>query len=214
MLARMHIPPLDSDAVPEASKATLAAIAEDLGVVPNMAAAIAASPTLLTAFDALRRAVASAELDATSREVAGLAVGVAVDNRYGTAFHSMVLGRLGVDEAEVERMRAGEPPTETAPRRRPRLRARRRPRPRQGRRRARRCARRVRPRHRADPRARRRVHVRGARRRRRQPRGSRAARRVPRAARLELTTADGRPAARCGRVGHVCRVAPARVCPP
>jgi alkylhydroperoxidase family enzyme len=106
----MHITPLDSHAAPEASRPILAAIAEDLGVVPNMAAAIAASPTLLTAFDALRRAVAAAELDPTAREVAGLAVGVAVDNRYGTAFHSMVLGRLGVDEAEIARMRGGDAP--------------------------------------------------------------------------------------------------------
>jgi alkylhydroperoxidase family enzyme len=106
----MHLTPLDSHAAPEASRPILAGIADDLGVVPNMAAAIAASPTLLTAFDALRRAVAAAELDPVAREVAGLAVGVAVDNRYGTAFHSMVLDRLRVDDADIARMGRGEPP--------------------------------------------------------------------------------------------------------
>jgi alkylhydroperoxidase family enzyme len=95
---------------PEASKPILEGIASDLGVVPNMAATVASSPTLLSAFDGLRRAVGSGELDPKAREVAGLAVGVAVDNRYGVAFHSTVLGRLGVDEAEIERMRGGEPP--------------------------------------------------------------------------------------------------------
>jgi alkylhydroperoxidase family enzyme len=108
----MNPTPLLSDAVPPASRPILDGIAGDLGFVPNMAATIAASPTLLTAFDALRRAVAGAELDAVSREVAGLAVGVAVDNHYGVAFHSTVLDRLGVDEAEIARMRAGVPPTE------------------------------------------------------------------------------------------------------
>jgi alkylhydroperoxidase family enzyme len=108
----MKTTPLPSTAVPPASRPILDGIADDLGFVPNMATTIAASPTLLTAFDALRRAVAGAELDAVSREVAGLAVGVAVDNRYGVAFHSTVLDRLDVDDAEIARMRAGEPPAE------------------------------------------------------------------------------------------------------
>jgi alkylhydroperoxidase family enzyme len=106
----MQLTILTHETAPEASKPILDGIATDLGLVPNMAATIANSPALLTAFDGLRRAVGSGELDATSREVAGLAFGVAVDNRYGVAFHSTVLGRLGVDEAEIERMRGGEPP--------------------------------------------------------------------------------------------------------
>jgi alkylhydroperoxidase family enzyme len=106
----MNLTPLDPQAAPEASKPILDGIANDLGLVPNMAATIAASPTLLAAFDGLRRAVGAAQLDAISREVAGVAVGAAVDNRYGVAFHSTVLGSLGVDEGEIDRMRAGEPP--------------------------------------------------------------------------------------------------------
>ena len=46
----------------------------------------------------------------TLREVAGLATGVAVDNRYGVAFHSTVLSRLGMADTEIERMRSGRPP--------------------------------------------------------------------------------------------------------
>jgi alkylhydroperoxidase family enzyme len=101
-----------TESAPPASKLILDGIASDLGLVPNMAAAIATSPALLSAFDGLRRAVQSAELDATSREVAGVAVGVAVDNHYGVAFHSTVLGKLGVEEAELERMRDGQPPAD------------------------------------------------------------------------------------------------------
>jgi alkylhydroperoxidase family enzyme len=75
-----------------------------------MAATISASPALLAAFDGLRRAVGAGELDPVHREVAGLAVGVAVDSRYGTAFHSTVLDRLGVDPAQIDKMRAGSAP--------------------------------------------------------------------------------------------------------
>jgi alkylhydroperoxidase family enzyme len=100
------------DSAPAPSRPVLEGIAADLGVVPNLAATIAESPTLLAVFDALRRAVGAAGLDPVDREVAGLAVGVAVDNAYGVAFHSTVLGRLGLDDADIEAMRAGTPPAD------------------------------------------------------------------------------------------------------
>jgi alkylhydroperoxidase family enzyme len=98
------------DSAPEASRPLLDGLVADLGFVPHLAAVTAESPTLLAAFDALRRTVGAGQLEATCREVAGLAAGVAVDNAYGVAFHSTVLGRLGVAEPEIERMRAGQPP--------------------------------------------------------------------------------------------------------
>ena len=97
---------------PEASRALLDGIAADIGVLPNLVAAVAESPALLTGFDGLRRAIAESTLPPIAREVAGLAVGVVVDNRYGVAFHSTVLGRHGVEAAEIERMRAGRPPSD------------------------------------------------------------------------------------------------------
>ena len=79
-------------------------IAADLGFVPNLAA-VAASPTLLAGFDGLRRRERHV-VRPRAREIAGLAVGVAVDNAHGVALHSTVLGRLGVDESDIEAMRA------------------------------------------------------------------------------------------------------------
>src|SRR5271156_291127 len=95
------------DSAPAGSKPILQGLATDVGFVPNMAGALANSPALLSAFDGMRRAVGSGELDPAARESAGVAVGIVVDNRYGVAFHSAMLGRLGVDDAEIERMRRG-----------------------------------------------------------------------------------------------------------
>ena len=108
MQLTIHTP----ETAPEAAKPILDAIARDLGLIPNMAAAVAGSPALLRAFDGLRRAAGSGELDPVAREVAGVAVGVAVDNQYGVAFHSTVLASLGVEDAEIERMRAGGAPSD------------------------------------------------------------------------------------------------------
>jgi alkylhydroperoxidase family enzyme len=102
----------DPETAPEASRPLLDGLAADVGVVPNFAAAIAEAPALLAAFDGMRRAIGSGELDPVHREAAGVAVGVAVDNEYGVAFHSTVLGRLGVAEDEIKRMRAGEEPAD------------------------------------------------------------------------------------------------------
>ncbi len=77
-----------------------------------MAGTIAASPTLLSVFDGMRRAVGGETFNPVHREIAGVAVGVAVDNAYGVAFHSTVLSRLGVADAEIEAIRAGNAPTD------------------------------------------------------------------------------------------------------
>ncbi|KAB2349726.1 carboxymuconolactone decarboxylase family protein [Actinomadura rudentiformis] len=106
----MHLPILTSDSVPAASRPILDGIAADLGFVPNFAAAIAASPTLLAGFDGLRRAVGGDSFDPVHREIAGVAVGVAVDNAYGVAFHSTVLSGLGVDQEDIKAMRDGTEP--------------------------------------------------------------------------------------------------------
>ena len=108
----MQLAILTTDDAPAESRAVLDGIAADLGLVPNLAAATAASPALLAGFDGLRRAVASAKLDPVLREIAGVAVGVAVDNRYGVAFHSTMLGKLGLPGEQVKLLREGAAPTD------------------------------------------------------------------------------------------------------
>ena len=108
----MDLPIHTLDGAPADSRAVLDGIAADLGFVPNLAAAAAAAPALVSGFDGLRRAVASAKLDPVLREVAGLAVGVAVDNHYGVAFHSTVLGKLGFGESQIKLLRQGAAPAD------------------------------------------------------------------------------------------------------
>ena len=108
----MDLPILTRDTAPAASQPLLDGIAADLGFVPNFAATIAASPTLLAGFDGLRRAVGDASFDPLRRETVGLAVGVAVDNAYGAAFHSTVLAALGADDGDIAAMRGGDEPAD------------------------------------------------------------------------------------------------------
>jgi alkylhydroperoxidase family enzyme len=108
----VHLTIHSLDSAPADSRVLLEGIASDLGVIPNLAATAAASPALLAGFDGLRRAVASTKLDPVLREVTGLAVGVAVDNHYGVAFHSTMLAGLGVDENDIDAMRHGRAPAE------------------------------------------------------------------------------------------------------
>ena len=108
----MNLTVLTAETAPADSRPLLDGIAADIGFVPNLAAVTAASPTLLAAFDALRRTVSDPTFTPVHREIAGVAVGVAVDNAYGVAFHSTILGSLGVDEADIDAMRAGIEPTD------------------------------------------------------------------------------------------------------
>ena len=112
MIEAMNLHVLNPDDAPARSRPTLDGIAADLGFVPNLAAVTAASPTLLAAFDALRRTVSDPSFDPVHREIAGVAVGVAVNNAYGVAFHSTMLGKLGVGEPDIEAMRAGAVPND------------------------------------------------------------------------------------------------------
>jgi alkylhydroperoxidase family enzyme len=111
MVVAMKLIIHSDDTAPAGSKALLEGIQADLGLVPHLAGTVAESPTLLAAFDALRRTVAAGSLDPTCREVAGLATGVAVDNAYGVAFHSLMLAGLGVPEPDIDLMRAGTAPS-------------------------------------------------------------------------------------------------------
>jgi alkylhydroperoxidase family enzyme len=103
----MELTSYTTDTAPTESRPVLEGIEADLGFVPNLARTAAGSPALVAGLDGLRRAAAATKIDPVDREIAGLAVGVAVGNRYGVAFHSTMLANLGVSDEEITTMRAG-----------------------------------------------------------------------------------------------------------
>jgi AhpD family alkylhydroperoxidase len=94
---------------PEGSRASLAAIRERIGFVPNLAATIAGSPVALEGFGALQGALRGTTLSALEREVVGITVSVANAAPYSIAAHSAFAARAGASDELIAALRAGEP---------------------------------------------------------------------------------------------------------
>jgi uncharacterized peroxidase-related enzyme len=89
----------------------LRALEEGLGFVPNLAATMAESPTLVNGFVDLRKTLAtSGELNGVERELIALAVSFENDCDYCMAAHSTFALMQNADEAAVSDARAGVPP--------------------------------------------------------------------------------------------------------
>jgi len=91
---------------PDGSKASLRALEEVFGFVPNIAGAMAESPVLLKGFIGLFQNVHSGTF--TEAEIQVLLLTNAVTNRcsWAVAFHTHLALKQGVAEADVEAIRA------------------------------------------------------------------------------------------------------------
>jgi uncharacterized peroxidase-related enzyme len=100
------------DSAPNGSKAILAALQEEVGFLPNLAATMAESPALLEAFTTLRSIYSRTALSGIERET--IALTAAVQNRctYCAAAHSTFLAMHGGEEPVIEALRAGRLPVE------------------------------------------------------------------------------------------------------
>lgn len=98
------------ESAPEAARAALEGLKKSFGLVPNLAATMATSPTLVTAFVGALVVFVSGTLDARERQV--VLLGNAVANRcaWAVAFHSTAALREGVTQADVDALRAGRNP--------------------------------------------------------------------------------------------------------
>jgi AhpD family alkylhydroperoxidase len=92
VVAVEDVPP---ETAPDGSRAALAAIRERIGFVPNLAAAIASSPTALECFGALQGNLRGNTIPRLEREVAGLAVSYENDCAYPMAAHSTFANAAG-----------------------------------------------------------------------------------------------------------------------
>jgi uncharacterized peroxidase-related enzyme len=98
------------DSAPEDSKQALRALEEGLGFVPNLAASMAESPSLVTGFVDFRAPLGNTELTGVEREIVALAVAIELDCSYCMAAHSTFALMQDADEDAVHAARAGEAP--------------------------------------------------------------------------------------------------------
>jgi uncharacterized peroxidase-related enzyme len=100
------------DSAPPNAQKLLRGLQEQVGFIPNLAATMAESPTLLQAFLALRSAAAGGSLDPVTREVLAIAVAFETACSYCLAAHSTFALKSGAAPATVAALRAGATPSD------------------------------------------------------------------------------------------------------
>jgi uncharacterized peroxidase-related enzyme len=100
------------ESAPAASQPLMQRLKEQVGFVPNLAATMAGSPTLLDAFLTLRSVAAGASLDPAAREIVAIAVAVETRCLYCVAAHSTFALGHGAPTEAVQALRNGELPAE------------------------------------------------------------------------------------------------------
>jgi AhpD family alkylhydroperoxidase len=91
------------------SAETLQELRRNIGFIPNLAAAIAASPTAISGFVGLQTALRGTTLTGLEREIVGVTVSRFNDCAYSLAAHSTFARMNGGDDELVAALVAGEP---------------------------------------------------------------------------------------------------------
>jgi AhpD family alkylhydroperoxidase len=101
------------DTAPSDSRAALEALRQEVGFLPNLAATMAESPTLLESFTTLRKVLGRSSLTPVERETIAVAVSFENDCTYSMAAHSTFAKMFGISEPDLEALRGGgDPPDE------------------------------------------------------------------------------------------------------
>jgi uncharacterized peroxidase-related enzyme len=98
------------DSAPAGSADALRELDQALGFVPNLAATMAESPTLISGFVELRTRLTGSELSGAEREIVALAVSFENDCDYCVAAHSTFALMQRADEEAVAAARRGDDP--------------------------------------------------------------------------------------------------------
>ncbi len=105
------------DTAPAESRETLRHVRESLGMIPNLAAGMAESPTLLRSFFAVRDLYAQGTMSPVDIQVLSLTNAFENGCEWCMAFHSAAALKEGLSKEDLARLRAGRAPVD------PRLRA-------------------------------------------------------------------------------------------
>jgi AhpD family alkylhydroperoxidase len=100
------------DTAPERSRPLLRDLEGAVGMIPNLAAAMAESPELLTGFLSIRNIFYSGTFKADEIQVLALTNAFENGCKYCMALHSALALRQGVSKQTVEALRAGRSPHE------------------------------------------------------------------------------------------------------
>ena len=100
------------ESAPETSAEALRALQAAVGVIPNLAAAMAESPALLRGFLALRELYATTGFSAGEVQVLSLTAAHENDCAWCVAFHTAMALKEGVDRDAVDALRRGKAPTD------------------------------------------------------------------------------------------------------
>jgi AhpD family alkylhydroperoxidase len=100
------------DSAPADSTSSLRALQDGLGFLPNLAATMAESPTLISGFVGLREILAGSTLTGVEREIVALATSFENDCDYCMAAHSTFALMQNADEDAVAAARGGEAPAD------------------------------------------------------------------------------------------------------
>ncbi|WP_321950963.1 carboxymuconolactone decarboxylase family protein [Paraburkholderia bannensis] len=98
------------DTAPEQSKPVLQQLQQAFGIVPNIAAKMAASPVLINGFIGLFQRVHTSSLSEAQIQVLLLTNAVTNASEWAVAFHSALALQQGVAPADVDAIRAGGVP--------------------------------------------------------------------------------------------------------
>ena len=107
-MSRFPIHTLDS--APEASKPRLLALQQSVGMIPNLAAGMAESPSLLEGFLAIRETYQNGTFSGAEIEVLSLTSAFENGCTWCMAFHSLMARKKGVSAEVVNALRAGRSP--------------------------------------------------------------------------------------------------------
>ena len=100
------------DTAPESSKPLLLGLQQNLGMIPNLAAAMAESPELLKSFLAVREIYQGGTFSPVEIEVLSLTAAFENNCAWCMTFHTRMAGKVGVSQETTEALREGLSPAE------------------------------------------------------------------------------------------------------
>jgi alkylhydroperoxidase family enzyme len=100
------------ESAPNASRPALETLQNAFGLIPNLAATMASSPTLIDAFVAAVGAFSNGTFTGGERQILLLTNAVANRSSWAVAFHSTAALREGIDTNDVKTIRDGRAPSD------------------------------------------------------------------------------------------------------